>query len=59
LPDLVGEFAHSPDVRTVQTAAALDLLAHVARDLLAGLVRGFGVEHQYKFVMPVHSDARL
>ena len=34
LADLVGEFAHSPAVRTVERPAALDLLAHIARDPL-------------------------
>ena len=43
----------------VERARALDRLANVARDLLAGLVGGLGVEHQDEFVVPVHSDGRL
>src|SRR5262249_38664869 len=59
LADLVGELPHPPGVGAVERARALDLLAHVAGDLLARVIRGLGVEHQDDLVVPVHSDARL
>src|SRR5262245_4858123 len=59
LTDLVGELAHAPDVCAVERSRPLDLLADVARDLLARVVPALGVEHQYEFIVPVHSDGRL